>query len=402
VRCLFQKSEQAIVKTERDVRKELFLVNTNSPAISPLVLMGAPWAFALLLYFFKATDNLVDLSSNLILIFVLMGILFLFATLAPLLVRTRCARNQYINLPRLNNAVKFLFVVWIIGSVVDIIYSGGLPLYWAYIGSDKNYTEFGIPSFHGLINSFYFALIACVCVRAFTCAGSKWHIFLFCLCGWPVLMLGRGILLTVLLQICLIYVFYVGVTLRMLRRLAIAAILVTIFFGVLGDLRGSENPFHGLVNPEYESFFQLLPSGFLWVYIYVTSPLANFAYNYETLTPVLEFYYSTVNLFPTFLRPAGLDRADNFLFVNEALNVSTIFASSHSDFGSSGDIALLLLLSGWAAFWFLLMIRRNIYILPYSVVGVVLFFSVFYNLFLLYPYLFSTVLLGFIARYIER
>lgn len=382
--------------------KELCLVQVKYRAISPLVLMGLPWSIALLLYIFKATDNLVDLSYSLILVFLLMGVLFSLATLVPVLIRKGCDRNQYVSLPRLNNSIKVLFVVWLIGSGIDVLYSGGVPLVWAYLGNGKNYTEFGIPSFHGLVNAFYFALVACVCVRAFAAVSKKWLIIILLLCGWPVLMLGRGILLTVILQVCIVYVFYSGISLKMLFRLALFAILVTVFFGVLGDLRGSENPFQGLVNPGYEDFFEVLPSGFLWVYIYVTSPLANFAYNYDTLIPVFEFYYSTVNLFPTFLRPDALDRADSFLFVNEALNVSTIFASSHSDFGVHGDIALLLFLSGWAAFWFLLMIRRPIYVLPYSIVGVVLFFSVFYNLFLLYPYLFSTVLLGFVARYIER
>ena len=126
------------------------------------------------------------------------------------------------------------------------------------------------------------------------------------------------------------------------------------------------------------------------------------AFNYQNVVPTWNFHYSSVNLFPSVLRPEELDRADNFQFVNEALNVSTIFASSHSDFGMLGDTVLLIVLSIWAGFWFRLLARSSVYILPYSLVGVVLFFSIFYNLFLLWPYLFSTILLGIVAKYVKK
>lgn len=137
-------------------------------------------------------------------------------------------------------------------------------------------------------------------------------------------------------------------------------------------------------------------------YVYITSPLANLAFNYESLKPVWQLYFSKVNLFPSFLRPENLDRADNFTFINESLNVSTIFASSHSDFGFLGNLIVILLLALWSAYWFKKLTLSDAYILPYSMVGVVLFFSIFYNLFLLYPYLFATILLGFVSKFVKN
>lgn len=369
------------------------------------MLMGLPWIITLILYGLKGTDNLVDLDLSLTVIFLLMLALFFLASSVPLLLlpkRQIDIRNTDVNSVRLESVIKWLVLLWVFGSALDIGYSGGLPLVWAFTGSAKNYTDFGIPSFHGLINSFYFALMGCLFLRFKLTGDRRYLAYSVIFCFWPVIMLGRGIMLTVIVQLAIIQIFYSGISFRKLFSLVSFAVVVIVFFGLLGDLRGSENPFQGIVSAGYEEIFEMLPSGFLWVYIYITSPLSNLAYNYADLVPVGEFYYSSVNLFPTFLRPEELDRADNFLFVNEALNVSTIFASSHSDFGMAGDVVLLLMLSIWTGFWFRRVASCSAYILPYSLVGVVLFFSVFYNLFLLYPYLFSTILLGVIARYVKN
>ncbi len=375
-------------------------------AISPLLLIGLPWVLTFLLYLLDATDNLVDLDVNLAVILSLVLLLFFAASFLPLLLtkkkRNTVKRETEININRLKKSIQVVFWIWLAGSGLDILYSGGLPLIWGLTNSPKNYTDFGIPSFHGLINSFYFALIACVFLKLKVDKEKKTRYYLCILLLWPIMMLGRGILLSVVVQLVIMNIFFAGVSFKTMGRLLILALLIILLFGVLGDFRGYENPFQGLVNDKYDLAFQILPSGFLWVYIYITSPLSNLSYNYANLTPIWDFYYSSVNLFPSVLRPSGLDRADNFIFVNEALNVSTIFASSHSDFGIIGDLMLLTLLSAWAAFWFYRTAACVAFILPYSLVGGVLFFSIFYNLFLLYPYLFSTLLLGYIASYIRQ
>lgn len=370
------------------------------------MLIGLPWIIALTLYALKGTDNLVDLGPSLVVIFLLMVVFFFLASAIPLFFLSKLQRDTIkkadVNPIRLELAIKWLMSLWIFGSALDIGYSGGLPLVWAFTGSDKNYTDFGIPSFHGLINSFYFALMGCLFLRFKLTGDRRYLAYSVIFFSWPIFMLGRGIMLTVIVQLGIIQIFYSGISFKKILSLAGFAMFVVVLFGLLGDLRGSENPFQGIVSAGYEEIFEILPSGFLWVYIYITSPLSNLAYNYVDLTPVWDFYYSSVNLFPTFLRPEELDRADNFQFVNEALNVSTIFASSHSDFGMAGDVVILLMLSIWTSFWFRLLTSCSVYILPYSLVGVVLFFSIFYNLFLLYPYLFSTVLLGVVAKYVKN
>lgn len=375
--------------------------------ISPVVLFGLPWGVVLILYSLRATENLINIPARLMLLLSVAFVVFNILTLASHIKRINTKNNKRPliadkGISRLKKIIKLQFYIWSLGSLYEVYKSAGIPLVWAIVGDAKNYTDFGVHSFHGLMNAFYFSLMACIFFYYKITAERKYLIFTIVMSCWPVLMLGRGIMLTVIVQVMIIQIIFVKIKLKVIISLILSGLVVVIGFGVLGDTRGYANPFFYLVSPEYEYIFSTLPSGFLWVYTYMTSPLSNLAFNFDLLTPVWDFYYSSVNLFPSFMRPAELDMADNFTFVDDSLNVSTIFSSSHSDFGLVGDLVLIILLSAWASFWYLAARFSIAYVLPYSIVGSVVCFSVFYNLFLLYPYLFATLLLGCIAKFINH
>jgi oligosaccharide repeat unit polymerase len=380
----------------------------NYFAISPVSLFFLPWTIVLILYSFGATENLVDLPTSLIALLIYIFLIFSLVTFLSYInyrdIRRLKSTWAYEprSISRLKKAINIQFILWFVGTIFEIYKSGGLPIFWAILGDSKNYTDFGIPSFHGLMNGIYFSLLACLYYYYKVTNDKRFLFYTLLMLTWPIFMLGRGIMLTVLVQMGIIYIFFVKIKIKTFIYLILFGFFVVIGFGVIGNARGHANPFSYLVARDYEHLFETLPNGFLWFYIYMTSPLSNLAYNFNTLNPVWDFYYSSVNLFPSFLRPANLDRADAFRFVDVNLNVSTIFASSHSDFGVIGNFILITILALWAAFWFKNMRASIVYILPYSLVGVILFFSVFYNLFLLYPYLFATILLGLVAKFINR
>lgn len=380
----------------------------NYFAISPIVLISLPWTIVLVLYSFSATENLVELPTSLITQFIYIFFIFSLVTFLSYInyLDLRRSKSMWAHAPRstgrLKKAIKIQLAIWFFGTVFEILKSGGLPIFWAILNDPRDYTDFGIPSFHGLMNGIFFSLMACL-YYCFKVTNDKRYLFYtLIMLTWPIFMLGRGIMLTVLVQIGIIYIFFVRFKIKTAIYLALSAGLIIFGFGVIGNARGNANPFSYLVVRDYERLFEILPNGFLWFYIYVTSPLSNLAYNFNTISPVWDFYYSSVNLFPSFLRREDLDRADAFNFIDVNLNVSTIFASSHSDFGVVGNLILITILAMWAALWFKNMRSSTAYILPYSLVGAVIFFSIFYNLFLLYPYLFATVLLGLVAKFINR
>lgn len=368
-------------------------------AVSPLPMLLAPWLLVLFLYSLEATTNLIPIPSTVFLFFsvIFVGI-FLFQLLAFAVPGRKIPNPSNRSTDALYSYLKRVGALWIIGSILDIVFSGGLPIFWAIQGSSKDYTDFGIASVHGLMNGLYFFLTGGLATIYFQNKRKKDLLIICLLLTWPVLMLGRGILLTALVQLMVIYLFFNGIAAKVVIKLCVVSVVALVSFGLVGDLRGTENPFQYLISDGYQSYFDELPSGFLWMYIYITSPISNYSFNVNSLEPAWSFGYSVVNLFPSILRPSNLDRADNFDFVDAGLNVSTIFASSHSDFGYFGDAILVTLLIAWAFFWFLKVRRSTYFIMPYAIVCCVLVFSVFYNLFLLYPYLFSTVLQGYIAQ----
>lgn len=133
------------------------------------------------------------------------------------------------------------------------------------MGDARNYTDFGLPSFHGLMNAFYFSLASSLFLIYKLTNCLRYLIFVVFLAFWPILMLGCGIILTLIVQVFVIDLFYSGVNLRKILYMCIFAIAVILGFGFIGDIRGSVNPFMGLIVNEHIAIFDILPSGFLWI-----------------------------------------------------------------------------------------------------------------------------------------
>lgn len=363
--------------------------------ISPLAALTIPWILNLFLFKLQATINIQPIPFSVSVFFFFIFILFL---LIHVIFRVKNVRRKLNNdFSVLNIYFRGISLVWLLGSLFEIYYSKGLPIIWSLQGSVKDYTDFGIPSLHGLMNSLYFFLVASLSFQYFHNRNRKTLFKLLLVLLWPIMMLGRGIFLTALVQVLSIYLFTNRLNIKVVSRTVILSVLTVISFGIIGGMRGGyKNPFSFLVSDGYQAIFDYLPNGFLWVYIYITSPLSNYIFNVIHTEPIWEIKHSLVNLLPSVLR-SDIVSSHNFSFDEASLNVSTIFASSHSDLGFYGDTLLMLLLVCWSYFWFRKLKYSPYYILPYSMVFCVLLFSVFYNLFLLQTYIVSTLLQGFVA-----
>lgn len=375
----------------REDRRKYFLFE-----VSPMIMLAIPWSITLVLYSLAATRNIERLPWSVMLLFSVTLMFLVFIN------KLYCIRKEKIFFRSVSfkNLDKYIFrvgMIWFLGTIFEIMHARGLPVIWSILGSSKNYTDFGIGSLHGLLNALYFFLVASVSLKYFHRKSKKRLLLLLLVLMWPILMLGRGIFLTAVLQVLTIYLFTNGLTLKVLFRTLIIVLMVVVIFGFIGDIRGPyKNPFLYLTTDTSRIVFEVLPSGFLWVYMYLTSPLSNYGYNATYYEPAWELNYSLVNIVPSAFR-SDLGASHNFEFIDNSLNVSTMFASSHSDFGFLGDVVLIVLLLSWSFFWFGKLKKSMYYILPYSMVCSVLIMSVFYNLFLLLPYLISTLLQGYIA-----
>lgn len=311
-------------------------------------------------------------------------------------------------LNKLNRFVRWILAIWLLGTLIEIIYARGVPLLWALNqGLDKNYTNFGIPTFHGLMNALYLLSITALFLDYLACKKRKTLGVLLFLLMWPVLTLGRSVLLGALCQMSAVFFIFHRISIKRLLSLSVLVLLVVWAFGALGDIRGTPNPFVYLVDSQYQETFQKLPSGFLWFYVYVTSPLSNIIANVDQVVPTYIPYYSIAGLFPTVIRdlifPATLVYHNSFTLVDSGLNVSTFYAGFLSDFGVAGSLIVVVILQLLCVIVYFYAKRKHVWaVLAYAVLFQCIVFSVFYNLFFLQVYIMQILIAWYAIRRVER
>lgn len=368
---------------------------------NPLLIYSFLWLTILSLAEARLTTNLLPLSAS-VLGLVLINILSFVGIYSFLKL---LYKNKKVKIAFLLSQTELLYSysikllrIWSIGTLLEIIYSRGVPLQWALMGqTDKNYTDFGIPSFHGVMNALFLFSITSMFLHYLVSHKKQPLKLMLVLLIWPVVMLGRGILLGAIMQLLGVFLQLRSVSHGVLIRLVVVAIVVIIGFGLLGDTRQQENPFAYLVDEEGPGRVLLnMPSGFLWSYVYATSPISNLSTNIDYIRPTYQPYYSISNLVPTFLRKTifpDVELSLSFDLVDSNLNVSTFYMAFIADFGIAGAALAVALLQLICSLIFLAARRKSIWaIIAYSVLFQCIVFSVFYNLFTLLPYISQIIL----------
>lgn len=383
------------------------LVNLSNPVL----LYSLVWLVVLFLVSMRLTTNLLRLNfstgilvvGNVLSFGLIYGLLRGVTPRREEVSKENLSRSAY----RLTIFIKPLLYAWLIGSLIDIAYSGGVPLFWSLSGEfEKNYTGFGIPTFHGLMNGLYLFVVTGLFFSYMVRRDKKPSRWALLLLAWPIVVLARGVLLSAVCQMAGVYFCLKRVSIKTLSRALVVSVLVIALFGWLGDIRGrDDSPFSYLVNTQEQSeIFQALPSGFLWCYVYVTAPLNNVIDNINRVRPTYVPYRSVINLLPTVTRSwiAPGVSADSLELVNENLTVSTFYAGFLSDFGLIGAlIGICILQFICVTIYSPAHDRRPWAILAYAVLFECITFSVFYNLFFLPTYIFQ-VLLAFYFRMREK
>jgi oligosaccharide repeat unit polymerase len=191
-----------------------------------------------------------------------------------------------------------------------------------------------------------------------------------------------------LLQTAMVIVMYRGIPAKLAAKIIAVGLIIILGFGFLGDLRSGAATFLSLAQPT-ASYPQWLPSGVLWVYIYLTTPLNNLIYTMNTVHPVntLLFPNTVAPLFPTIIRNLvygqSVSSALSGELVDSAFNVSTAYVGPYQDFGALGMACFSALISLIGAFyWWRTNFRDE---LIYVVICQCLLITVFYDYFFSLP-----------------
>ena len=336
----------------------MYFINRKYIKIAnPLVLYTLVWVFVYYLYSIEFTNNIVGLNYktniliyNSILVFFIIYFfafffrLFLFKKM-PSNFSSIFNRNDKTRIRKFEITINKIFNIWLFFTIFEIFYFKGLPLISVVLlkQTDLNYKSFGIPSLHGLLNALYYTIVIGQLILYSLTKEKKFIKRISLLLLWPIFVMSRAVLLWVSVEIiCVILIFY-RLSLKRFFKIIISILFFIYIFGVIGDSRiGNASKFStdNFVNQKFTKISESIPSGFVWVYLYATTPLNNIVVNIDNLNPNYTFKYSLSGLIPSFIYKLFFKIQDSGPMVldNEAFNVSSFFANYLFDFGVLGTI----------------------------------------------------------------
>lgn len=311
----------------------------------PAVIYALVWATALVLLRLRLTPVLLPVSHRVlslllasVLSSIAMGVIA--ARTWPMPVETSHARR--VELDELGRWSRVILIIWIVGTVFEIIVGRGVPLQWLAMGDrTRDYRNFGVSSLHGFLMAMYFATVTITAIEWWIGRRSRpWQ--LLALLAWPLVMMNRAAIMWALLQAIAVYLL----ARERLRWRTVATLIVVLvaslwLFGAVGVARATPDVPQALRAETTGPFAAKLPIGVLWAYVYVTSPINNVVYGTEHLEPVGAVHFSVAALVPTVLRVRLFDSTKRFplQMADPRFNTATWFAAFLADFGFFGAFA---------------------------------------------------------------
>ncbi|WP_343928834.1 O-antigen polymerase [Pigmentiphaga daeguensis] len=303
---------------------------------SPLVLYGGVWLFVIFLYSLHLSGLVSFFSTweitKTIAIFLVPFVLG-YAIVAAGYRALGAGRYRRVaaSVGRLESPEILLrrlyFLTWLFALLVafEIAVAGYVPLLSLLTGSSVSHFEFGISSLHGFVMALG-ALIATAAYYLYLQYGVKKCIWLvLAILAVFIALVTRKIFVVIVLQMGAIYIYLRGIkSPRRLLAIGVLILCAVYVFGLVGDLRGPRENFLSLARPTFK-YPDWLPSGFMWVYIYIVTPIVNFAnalkvvlvddYNFgflcQVIPSVVRGEMNCVSEFGRFERPYQVSGAFN-------------------------------------------------------------------------------------------
>lgn len=306
--------------------------------------------------------------------------------------RTECAKGI-----GLRKKLRIINIVFIAMFLVEIIYSGYLPIISLLMGRESGYLNFGIPSVNGLM----YAVATCLGAYYIFKKDPRACIYL----GFGILIISRQLLITMIIEAAVLFLCFrvhSGMKIKYVWLKAVAIIvLIVAGFTVIGNVRSGSNEMQRIFEPRpgYEN----LPTSVMWVYSYLEFSLSNFNNLVSLTNGGVNYGASSVN----YLLPSVISRKislpNNFnqnYLVRPNFNVSTWFPEIYLDFGimGVGISSVLLGLLGWVLYRNMLKSAsvRDMLLYAVFVHNILMFF--FINMFLYLPVVAQFAIIPLIFR----
>ena len=122
-------------------------------------------------------------------------------------------------------------LTWVGATLLEIIYSRGVPIEWLAIHSAKTYFDFGIPTLHGFLNALI-CTITTTCFLLYLRLRDKRFLFAsMFIVVWGIIAMTRQLMMVCIFQYAVIYACVRRLSLRKLVVYCCAALIVLAGFG---------------------------------------------------------------------------------------------------------------------------------------------------------------------------
>jgi oligosaccharide repeat unit polymerase len=313
---------------------------------NPAVVLVLIWAFVYFLFSLRLSKLIQPMDQLTLMLLVYMSVCFFIVWGVFSLIYNKISFSpkidyDHISLKLSNHTFKKrlrkLVYLFIIVSFFELILAGNLPFLSLFgVGKFVGYTQYGIKGLHGFINAIQLALIN-VCVLNYIISKEKKFLIIIALHFiWAILLVNRQFLLSAFVQVMFVYIIVVGVKPSTLFKVLFMSLFTIVVFGYIGDIRSDREFFIMVAEPTFD-YPDYMPSGFLWVYIYMVTPLNNLNFGINNFTAHYYPYSSLILLLPSIFRGFITDftgyESNNFPLYMETFNMSSFFPTLLGDFG---------------------------------------------------------------------
>ncbi|MCO8121619.1 oligosaccharide repeat unit polymerase [Stieleria sp. TO1_6] len=320
------------------IRKRLWL--------HPTLVTMAAWIVCIWLYQMRLSNRLwLDLGdvagvSAIVILGMTLGLMA--SCLPPVKIR----RFYDIEDPdrRTERSAWFAFAILTILFLLEVLYSGFIPILAKLRGQQISHFAFGIPSVHGFVLAGYLFFTSCGVLAFLKYRGWRYLLPAISSVVIAVLIVNRKLLMVAVIQSLVLVILMNQRPLRATIITASVIVFTVLTFGVVGDIRSGSviDDSGGFTR---DTIVQKIP-GLDWAYLYLTTPIHNLTYASIHADPENgAFPRRTFGpLIPSVLDGTDEDASDRYRTAAKTrhwldspmFNVSTAFINPLLDYGMYG------------------------------------------------------------------
>lgn len=259
---------------------------SNEKLINPFIIYMYSWIMVFLVYLLGWSNSYPDLSIEVISFLIVTSVIALWLSKKNSW-RFDCSKVNFakFNTKKYNSFLIFFYALLILEFVV-----GGIPMfsYSSDFVDPSLYMEWGIPIVNVIVVNGFGAMfqiaVALFCFNIISKQIAIRNVILTILP--PILCMQRGIAMNMFVGGFCIFLLTSKKIKKHIIYISVIGLLLLYLFGYAGNYRSKGNFDIIAQTANVSSKFEksILPSEYLWSYLYIASPLANFQYIIEKKT----------------------------------------------------------------------------------------------------------------------